>query len=944
MFDRTKIIGGICKILICLSLGSGVYAQPQTEDQLVLPHLSAGSSTSASGFARQISANEILRVIDTDAGLVVVLTSYTNGVWQAREIASLLCDCYSGYPAIGKDYAVVEVSYRDETESRLLLVGRDSEGQWRQELIPSGGFPGPIYPLQDGVLMRVFTEDGSDSLLLLALDSRGAWSVYGESHLPGLQDEKGDPVDILGEYDSAVAGRTDNLIVLDKPTGTLSSFERAGSGQWTQSTIAPVKYSEIYDIEYSDETVMLYATNQDYELPNQGAVDLFKKTEGQWQREATIYSRARVNSYDLSFTYNDISRSSSLLNESAALIENVIYERQPDGQWNPTAGINTGVTTTSAFIENGILGWISDSENFNVANWSSSPVCENEDANGVGVFLGIPCAIRSLKQATSPPDGVLTRSQLDRTGLPALAPELNTNVASAVLIDQYLSDTQFEQRLVHYRARDGATDDGVIEKVEIPLCSQLARTDCYFSDVIHDDSSAMVALNNTGGRAELYALEESSSGDWNHQKIDIVDAEYMTPAAVSGDIAAVLISTASEEQLKVLQRNGGQWEIVSSVSLSALKIRSWALNNQVSISGNRLAISDYYKSKIHLFVLQEDGDLWYEETVEPDDTGFTYYRANGLQDNTLIVGGAFSGNYTDEEFDTYFGNYHVGWLVDPGVVRVYNRDAGGDWIESQTLQGDKQTEHSFGQQVFIQGETAIVMALRPFEINPSQPYFFEPNYLVYRRDGSGNFQFVKKIEHVSGSPGNCLDCEFPVDVNWDVKITGRYLFAPLSDSQARMFVVYDLFDDSTSPINAGITPADQENDGNECVDPDGDGWGWDGATSCRVAAQTDPAEVTSSCDYSSADLNNGWGWDPVTAESCFPEDTSSDISPASDCDYSNASAQGGWGWNPVRLESCAPLTDEGPDLVDDSACDYAEAARNDGWGWNPVTMSSCPPL
>jgi len=122
----------------------------------------------------------------------------------------------------------------------------------------------------------------------------------------------------------------------------------------------------------------------------------------------------------------------------------------------------------------------------------------------------------------------------------------------------------------------------------------------------------------------------------------------------------------------------------------------------------------------------------------------------------------------------------------------------------------------------------------------------------------------------------------------------------------------------TVNIVFGVTEA------RECIDTDGDGWGWDGEQSCRLT----PLD---SCDYSDAHLYNGWGWNAATMESCAPlDDTGA-------CDYSNASLYNGWGWNAVTMESCPPLDDTG-------TCDYSNASQFNGWGWNPVTMQSCPPL
>ncbi len=96
------------------------------------------------------------------------------------------------------------------------------------------------------------------------------------------------------------------------------------------------------------------------------------------------------------------------------------------------------------------------------------------------------------------------------------------------------------------------------------------------------------------------------------------------------------------------------------------------------------------------------------------------------------------------------------------------------------------------------------------------------------------------------------------------------------------------------------------------------------------------------CDYSSADLHDGWGWNPQTRESCPPQTTVEPPVVSSACDYSGATSNGGWGWNPQTRESCPPQTTVEPPVAS-NACDYSSAASNGGWGWNATTRESCAP-
>ncbi len=84
----------------------------------------------------------------------------------------------------------------------------------------------------------------------------------------------------------------------------------------------------------------------------------------------------------------------------------------------------------------------------------------------------------------------------------------------------------------------------------------------------------------------------------------------------------------------------------------------------------------------------------------------------------------------------------------------------------------------------------------------------------------------------------------------------------------------------------------------ECIDSDGDGWGWNGVESCRICVDTDP-------------VGDGWGWNG--AESCRIECIDTD--PQGD----------GWGWDGTkscRIRSATTCIDTDP--------------VGDGWGWNGV--------
>ncbi len=102
-----------------------------------------------------------------------------------------------------------------------------------------------------------------------------------------------------------------------------------------------------------------------------------------------------------------------------------------------------------------------------------------------------------------------------------------------------------------------------------------------------------------------------------------------------------------------------------------------------------------------------------------------------------------------------------------------------------------------------------------------------------------------------------------------------------------------------------------------CIDtpPAGDGWGWNGSTSCQIAKppqciDTDP-------------VGDGWGWDGTSSCRITTTPVCIDTDPVDD----------GWGWNGSTSCTVGNPT-EGP-------CVDSEPV-GDGWGWNGVTSCAIP--
>lgn len=110
---------------------------------------------------------------------------------------------------------------------------------------------------------------------------------------------------------------------------------------------------------------------------------------------------------------------------------------------------------------------------------------------------------------------------------------------------------------------------------------------------------------------------------------------------------------------------------------------------------------------------------------------------------------------------------------------------------------------------------------------------------------------------------------------------------------------------SATSIAVGNNPTAQ------CIDSDGDGYGWDGEKTCLPDGNSAGQSVNSPDDCIDDD-GDGYGWDGNAT--CIPDATTSDAGAqsandsdsASGCDYSAASQNAGWGWNSELRVSCEP--------------------------------------
>lgn len=122
-------------------------------------------------------------------------------------------------------------------------------------------------------------------------------------------------------------------------------------------------------------------------------------------------------------------------------------------------------------------------------------------------------------------------------------------------------------------------------------------------------------------------------------------------------------------------------------------------------------------------------------------------------------------------------------------------------------------------------------------------------------------------------------------------------------------------------LNPGSDDDDDENieeEAGECIDHDGDGWGWDGEKGCQVGSDTDEDEMEETTECIDHD-GDGWGWDGE--KGCQVSDETDPVG-----DEREQCIADGKLWNSF-LGECFDIDDEEEvyECIDHDG---------DGWGWD----------
>jgi hypothetical protein len=285
---------------------------------------------------------------------------------------------------------------------------------------------------------------------------------------------------------------------------------------------------------------------------------------------------------------------------------------------------------------------------------------------------------------------------------------------------------------------------------------------------------------------------------------------------------------------------------------------------------------------------------------------------------------------------------HEGQLfVADGVtdsVRVYELDIeAGRWVKTQTLSFREPGAGAQNSRIQIEGNRLSVLSVVGETDSIAS---------LFEKDEAGQWQlhFEALFENSGGASGFTennlfLSSDENEVINIRVSQGSTNSSCDYSDAASNGGWGWNAMTSQSCPPLENVSnplPAAQ------CIDTDGDGWGWDGSRTC-IPTAGNPATgtgVDSNCDYSDAASNGGWGWNATTSQSCAPLENVSNPLPAAQCIDTDGD---GWGWDGTKtcvIAAVNPATGTGAD----SNCDYSDALLNGGWGWNAATNQSCAPL
>lgn len=393
--------------------------------------------------------------------------------------------------------------------------------------------------------------------------------------------------------------------------------------------------------------------------------------------------------------------------------------------------------------------------------------------------------------------------------------------------------------------------------------------------------------------------EKMQNGSWSLQDT-VVEVEQGQPTVFGGgkislhkNVAAVGYMNSDSVgddrvinggKVYVYERGQNGWAKTASLSHS----KNWErFGRAVSVSDNTIAVlsAPFYQPKSSIYIFEKNGSgFWNRSAILPGIanpylTRFFDIDYQGVGDSCC----GLNASLFDLENDRIItlASDENGYRTTNAVV--FEKGSDGEWRRTAQLPADDWSS------VELHGKSAVISE--------------KEKVTFYDLDENDMWKVNNSFSRVSNAFGwdVAIDQDYAVVLSKDMTHTFQrdergvwfeknMIYGRTSGSVA--ISGHQIVVGSGSVERQGAFVVDVELGGivqEECVDTGviGDGWGWNGQSSCLTDNALDE------CKYEDSHLNGGWGWNPARQESCEPVravciDTDGD----------------GWGWNGTA--SCLP--------------------------------------
>jgi len=326
------------------------------------------------------------------------------------------------------------------------------------------------------------------------------------------------------------------------------------------------------------------------------------------------------------------------------------------------------------------------------------------------------------------------------------------------------------------------SETGSVEKVEIPFCQTLGLegSDCGFRVTSGYGNTVLVASDSA-----IYVLDKDATGIWQTQTIDFTSVTTGVVWGVShlgvheGVAISVLLFKDGEDYktflVSMVRGVNELWSVARYEVVSDLF--EYAVVQEIVFYGDRFVLTNTRDSKFRVYDFAQDGSFSGGTSLTPDYEPQGIFPAqliaHDLYESSMVVGG------------------NSGFGAEPGEAFMYNLNERNQWQLTQQLDMPEGEYFSFGQQVYLGKDTAVVVSLRS-----STEYEYEPNYHIFQRATNNSWQLTETIEHTGNYKLNCLDCIFAGKIRWQAYLQEPNLFLPIVNDDGNRdgfrYMTYDL--------------------------------------------------------------------------------------------------------------------------------------------------------